>query len=95
MKLKNILTEMELPMKDKLFNVLNNNKSHFSSFLKPKSYMVHTTSDTITIIPASKSFAIKVDFVNNKIDTTEKPPYPESVSYTEMLEIVKKITKFK
>jgi hypothetical protein len=97
MKLKKLLPESSSNTygKEELINLLNKNKSHFASFLKPKSFWVHDAGNTVTILPASKSFSIKIDFKNEKIDASPKPPYPESVSYTEIMQYVKLYTKFK
>jgi len=79
---------------DELASFLNKESSHFAAFLKPKRFTAITKGDNIVEVkPASGSFTITVDFSNSTINTTGKPEYPESVSYTEIMEYIK-ITKF-
>ena len=69
-------------------------EKHFATFLKPKKLTVVVNGDIVTIKPGSRSFTITVDYANSTISSTEKPEWPESTSYVELMEYLK-ITKFK
>jgi len=80
---------------DSLANFLNKEQKHFAAFLKPKNMSVSNSGGVVTIKPASGSFTITVDFNKSTIDSTGKPPHPESVSYVEIITYIKGRTKFK
>ena len=69
-------------------------EKHFATFLKPKTLTVAVSGKVVTIKPGSGSFTITVDYSKSTIDTTGKPAWPESTSYVELMEYIKK-TKFK
>ena len=72
------------------------NKAHFSTFLKPKVLNVEGDDGIITIEPASGSFTITVDTDKSEISGTGKPTKGmESVSYVEILTVLKHMTGFK
>jgi len=75
-----------------LADFLNKESKHFSSFLKPKRFTASVSGDILEITPASGSFTITADFKKKSLTTTGKPEYPESVSYTEIMEYVKRRT---
>ena len=78
-----------------LADFLNKESKHFSSFLKPKRFTASVSGDILKITPASGSFTITADFKKKSLTTTGKPEYPESVSYTEIMEYVKRRTGMK
>jgi hypothetical protein len=80
---------------DSLTSFLNKERKHFATFLKPKSMSVSNSGGVVTIKPASGSFTITVDFNKSTIDSTGKPSTSESTSYVEIIEYIKKHTKFK
>jgi len=67
---------------------------HFAAFLKPKTISSNVNGDVVVIKPGSGKFTITIDFSKSTINTTGKPEYPESVSYVELMEYIKHITKF-
>jgi hypothetical protein len=74
---------------------LRKEEKHFASFLKPKRLNIEINNDILTVSPASGSFTITVDGKNHTIDSTGKPSHPESVSYIEIIEYLKRRTQFK
>lgn len=67
---------------------------HFAAFLKPKRLEANYRNGVLTISPASGSFTITVDEKKKTIETTGKPGHPESVSYIEIMEYLKRRTKY-
>jgi len=67
----------------------NSDKKHFTRFFRPKRFSAIAYDNICEIKPASGSFTLQIDVVNKIVYTTGKPEYPESVSYTEMIELIK------
>jgi len=70
------------------------NQSHFAAFLKPKKMIVEVNGPIVKVTSASGSFTITVDTKKGTIDSTGKPKHPESTSYVETMEWLKRSTKF-
>ena len=79
---------------EELASFITKEEKHFATFLKPKKLTATVNGKIVTIKPGSGSFTITVDFAKSTIDTTGKPEWPESTSYVELMEYIKK-TKFK
>ena len=79
---------------ESVVNFIKKEEKHFAAFLKPKKILTELNGDIVTIEPGSGSFTITIDFKKQMIDSTGKPKHPESTSYVEIMEYIKKITKF-
>lgn len=89
------INESDADTPEKLQSFIQSNNSHFAAFLKPKTINFSKEGSKLLITPGSKSFTITVDFAEKTVDSTGKPKYPESVSYVEMMELMKYKTGFK
>lgn len=99
---KNISEGSELTTENKateyledIANFLESNQHHFAQFLKPKRLNTLVNDNKLIVRSGSGSFTLSVDGNKKVINTTGKPAYPESVSYTEILEYLKRKTAFK
>lgn len=79
-----------------LFLFFCENETHFAAFLKHKKLtIIRNINGGILINDCENSFSINIDYKNKTIESTEKPAWPKSISYVEILDYAERKTKFK